>query len=265
MNLEILGTIIRTKRKALGLTQEELGIKLGVSKTAVSKWERGLNYPDIQLHEEISRILGISLPCTFQSLITNETELKMEANRKTETNRKMPKLTSIHTMNDYLSLCEQIFQTFKDAHPDYRDPILYMVHEIILHAIGDTIYNNYGNEEDCDYAAASCLVADCFSFDNVGREGHYVNNLDHNLYNTGGELFEDFPEPDLDDQAVEAFYNGKTGIGQTSHKAGYNVLNFLIKYNHTYDGYIRREIKDNGFISELQIAFMQLEDLLESY
>lgn len=99
MNVEIAGTTIRTKRKALGLTQEELGIKLGVSKTAVSKWERGLNYPDIQLHEEISRILGISLPRTFQSLITNETELKMEANRKTETNRKMPKLTSIHTMN----------------------------------------------------------------------------------------------------------------------------------------------------------------------
>lgn len=76
MNVEITGTTIRTKRKALGLTQEELGIKLGVSKTAVSKWERGLNYPDIQLHEEISRILGISLPRTFQSLITNETELK---------------------------------------------------------------------------------------------------------------------------------------------------------------------------------------------
>ncbi len=265
MDAKSLGEEICKKRKKIGMTQEELGNQLGVSKTAVSKWERGLNYPDIQLHEKISEILDIPLPSTFQSLTTNKTERKMESNHKTKISDKMPKLTTIHTVDKYLVLCEQIFQNFKDAHPDYRDPVLYMVHEIILHAVGDTIYNNYGNDEDCDYAAASCLVADCFLLDNIVRKGHCINNLDHNLYNTGGELFEDFPEPELDAQAVEAFYNGKTGIGQASHTAGYKVLNFLTTYRYTYEGDLQREIKDNGFISEMQVAFMQLEDLLESY
>lgn len=36
-----VGEKIKTQRKALGLTQTELGEKLGVQKNAVSKWETG--------------------------------------------------------------------------------------------------------------------------------------------------------------------------------------------------------------------------------
>lgn len=36
-----VGEKIRAERKALGLTQTELGEKLGVRKNAVSKWECG--------------------------------------------------------------------------------------------------------------------------------------------------------------------------------------------------------------------------------
>ena len=41
--------IIRTRRTALGLTQEQLAGKLGVSAPAVNKWERAGSYPDITL------------------------------------------------------------------------------------------------------------------------------------------------------------------------------------------------------------------------
>ena len=36
--------IIRTRRQALGLTQEQLAGKLGVSAPAVNKWERGVSH-----------------------------------------------------------------------------------------------------------------------------------------------------------------------------------------------------------------------------
>ena len=36
-----IGSVIREKRTAQGLTQEQLATALGVSAPAVSKWERG--------------------------------------------------------------------------------------------------------------------------------------------------------------------------------------------------------------------------------
>lgn len=39
-----INDIIRTRRQALGLTQEQLAEKLGVSGPAVTKWERGLSH-----------------------------------------------------------------------------------------------------------------------------------------------------------------------------------------------------------------------------
>lgn len=36
-----LSTVIREKRKELGLTQEQIAERLGVSTPAVSKWESG--------------------------------------------------------------------------------------------------------------------------------------------------------------------------------------------------------------------------------
>lgn len=36
-----LSTVIREKRKELGLTQEQVAERLGVSTPAVSKWESG--------------------------------------------------------------------------------------------------------------------------------------------------------------------------------------------------------------------------------
>ena len=37
----MMGPRIRDKREELGLSQEELGLKLGVRKSAISKWESG--------------------------------------------------------------------------------------------------------------------------------------------------------------------------------------------------------------------------------
>lgn len=53
--------IIRARRQALGLTQEQLAGKLGVSAPAVNKWERGNSYPDITLLPVLARTLGVDL------------------------------------------------------------------------------------------------------------------------------------------------------------------------------------------------------------
>ena len=49
MNALKFAELITNRRKELGLTQSELGERIGVSGKAVSKWERGLNFPDLDL------------------------------------------------------------------------------------------------------------------------------------------------------------------------------------------------------------------------
>lgn len=55
-----LGKFIQTKRKENGLSQKELAMKLYVTESAVSKWERGVSYPDITMISGICEALKIS-------------------------------------------------------------------------------------------------------------------------------------------------------------------------------------------------------------
>lgn len=69
-----LNEVIRTRRQALGLTQEQLAQKLGVSAPAVNKWERNLNYPDVTLLPALARTLGVDLNTllSFQEDLTDQ-------------------------------------------------------------------------------------------------------------------------------------------------------------------------------------------------
>ena len=80
--------IIRTRRTALGLTQEQLAGKLGVSAPAVNKWERGNSYPDITLLPVLARTLRVDLNTllSFQEDLT-ETEIAEFLNRLYEVSR----------------------------------------------------------------------------------------------------------------------------------------------------------------------------------
>lgn len=48
-------------RKQSGLSQEELGLELGVSRQTVSKWEAGQSYPDFHRLVLLSDYFGLSL------------------------------------------------------------------------------------------------------------------------------------------------------------------------------------------------------------
>lgn len=61
MEHEKIGAFISLLRKEKGLTQKELAAQLNVTDKAVSKWERGLCYPDISLLSPLSEVLGVSV------------------------------------------------------------------------------------------------------------------------------------------------------------------------------------------------------------
>ena len=58
---EKIGKFICAMRRQQGMTQEQLGERLGVTNKTVSRWETGKYMPDIDKLQELSAILGISI------------------------------------------------------------------------------------------------------------------------------------------------------------------------------------------------------------
>ena len=71
-----LGKRIAAQRKHLGLTQEQLAEKLGITAQAVSKWENDLSCPDISVLPLLADIFGIS---TDELLGRNLTPVPVES------------------------------------------------------------------------------------------------------------------------------------------------------------------------------------------
>lgn len=61
MDAEKTGRFICENRKKKGLSQKDLAERLNITDKAVSKWERGLSFPDISMLIPISEILEITL------------------------------------------------------------------------------------------------------------------------------------------------------------------------------------------------------------
>lgn len=61
MEPEKIAKLIKKIRKDYNLTQKELADKYNVTYQAVSKWENGLNLPDISLLKQISKDFNISM------------------------------------------------------------------------------------------------------------------------------------------------------------------------------------------------------------
>ena len=61
MDTNRIGQFIAEQRRKKKLTQQQLGDKLFVTDKAVSKWERGLSFPDISILEKLAIELGVDV------------------------------------------------------------------------------------------------------------------------------------------------------------------------------------------------------------
>lgn len=89
MNPKELGERILRLRKEAGMTQKELAAILCVTDGAVSKWERGLNYPDLSvmeplaaaLHTDMLTLLGLE-GATGQQVARTLSDLSVDEKNK---------------------------------------------------------------------------------------------------------------------------------------------------------------------------------------
>lgn len=78
MDNERIGSFIRELRKEKDLTQRDLAEALHITDRAVSKWERGLNAPDIALLEPLSELLGVCVGELIRGERDREEETPMD-------------------------------------------------------------------------------------------------------------------------------------------------------------------------------------------
>lgn len=75
MDAKNLGAFIAQLRRDKGLTQSALAEQLEVTRKAISRWETGRGYPDIELLPKLAEVLGISV----QELLEAKKHLAPEA------------------------------------------------------------------------------------------------------------------------------------------------------------------------------------------
>ncbi len=82
--MDTLGKRIAAERKRLGLTQDQLAAKLGVTAQAVSKWENDLSCPDISTLPKLAELFGT----TTDALLGRETVHQAEVIQPEPTHRR---------------------------------------------------------------------------------------------------------------------------------------------------------------------------------
>ena len=81
MDADKFGCFVANRRKELHMTQKDLAAKIHVTDKAVSKWERGLGFPDINTIEDLANALEISI----SELMRSERNTPAADNTATET------------------------------------------------------------------------------------------------------------------------------------------------------------------------------------
>ena len=96
MNQQKIGSFLKELRKEKNMTQEELASVLGISKNAVSKWERGICLMDMSLLKPLSIALGASI----NEILSGE-HIKSEdfIDKSNETIIKLAELIDLKTMH----------------------------------------------------------------------------------------------------------------------------------------------------------------------
>ena len=139
-----LGDKLKNLRKEKNISQEKLAQYLNVSFQAVSKWENGSTYPDIELLPEISRFFGITVDELLGAEQIDESALYEEYEKRACELYRNGDVASVlpiwqeahHKMPNHIGVQEMLMSTYFDV-----DKVKYQK-EIV--ELGTEIYHSEG-------------------------------------------------------------------------------------------------------------------------
>lgn len=101
-----VGSKITKYRKELNLTQDDIALKLYVSRQLVSKWEKGLGVPSIDVLIELCKIFKI----TFEELLCLNEEIDIDPNNIFKGRNRLYIVQSIIEGKIVVNLAEVFYQ-----------------------------------------------------------------------------------------------------------------------------------------------------------
>ena len=111
-----LGEKIKEARKNAGLSQEQLAERLGVSRSAVAKWETDKGIPDVDYLKVLSKLLNVSVDCllddgeVIDKLVMRKPYKLEETTYDVSVVTSMGHFMSTHENSSLLALCPVIYQ-----------------------------------------------------------------------------------------------------------------------------------------------------------
>ena len=170
MNLNKIGNLIARQRIAKKMTQDQLAKKLGILRTTVSKWERGINTPDISLLQPLCQELDLN----FTELINGEKNISNKDNT----------ITAIDAMNFYNKKTKNKFLKIFTI-------ILFI---IVCFFLSLLIVNNYNKFTMYKiHTTNTPFTINGYLLENVNKKGIFIQNIIYNdeLVGTDKEIITD--------------------------------------------------------------------------
>ena len=170
MNINKIGNLIARQRIAKKMTQDQLAKKLGILRTTVSKWERGINTPDISLLQPLCQELDL----TFTELINGEKNISNKDNT----------ITAIDAINFYN-------KKTKNKYLIVSINIIFLLFCFFLSLI---IINNYNKFTMYKiHTTNTPFTIDGYLLENVNKKGIFIQNIKYNdeLVGTDQEIITD--------------------------------------------------------------------------
>lgn len=99
MDMQKIGSFLSHLRKKQGLTQEQLGEKLGVTNKTVSRWETGTYLPPVEMLQMLSKLYGI----TINEILSGERLEEKQYREKAEENIITALNNSTFTLNEKIA------------------------------------------------------------------------------------------------------------------------------------------------------------------
>ena len=121
-----IGKCIIEKRKAKGITQEQLADYIGVSKASVSKWESGVSFPDILLLPELATYFNISV----DELLGYSPQLTKEDIKKIY--NKLSHEFAVKPFGEVVNQCKELIKKYYSCFPFLLSMIQLLLNYSIL-------------------------------------------------------------------------------------------------------------------------------------